>query len=194
MVRMEYSRLLKQCISILFFAALMHSAFAQQHGILPITTTETSYTLVDNSFTDGDTASGVRLSFEASKTGIFKVTFTPASSSYNLYKCPDNTFTLSLCSFVRVLSGTNAWSETFFAGNGQAVYYLIKAYNSVDPALPFSVVYEDIALLLLNLPAEVSGLTSHPIKASSGPSKPTALTESELPAVTAVSLALKVTT
>ena len=157
---MEYSRLLKQCISILFFAALMHSAFAQQHGILPITTTETSYTLVDNSFTDGDTASGVRLSFEAPKTGIFKVTFTPASSSYNLYKCPDNTFTLSLCSFVRVLSGTNAWSETFFAGNGQAVYYLIKAYNSADPALPFSVVYEDIASYVVTFNAKDTAVTA----------------------------------
>jgi hypothetical protein len=90
---MEYSRLLKHCTLILFFAALMHSAFAQQHGVLPITTTETSYTLVDNSYTDGDTTTGVRLSFEAPKTGLFKVTFTPANSSYYLYKCPDNTFT-----------------------------------------------------------------------------------------------------
>ena len=139
----------------MFFAALMSSAFAQeQHGILPITTTETSYTLVDNSYTENDTASGVQLAFEAPKTGLFKVTFTPASCSYNFYKCPDNTFTLSSCSFVRVLSGTSAWSESFFAGNGQSVYYLIKGYNSADPALPFSVAYEDIASYVVTFNAK----------------------------------------
>ena len=122
----------------------MHSALAQQqHGILPITTTETSYTLVDNSYTDGDTSTGVRFSFEAPKTGIFKVTFTPASSSYYLYKCSDDTFTL--CgSYLRILSGTTPWTESFFAGNGQIVYYLIKEYNPTYSTLPFSVVYEEI--------------------------------------------------
>ena len=156
---MEYSRLFKQCALFLFFAALMHSAFAQQHGVLPITTTETSYTLVDNSYTDGDTTTGVRLSFEAPKTGIFKVTFTPANSSYYLYKCPDNTFT-SCGSILRVLSGTSAWSESFFAGNGQAVYYLIKGYNSADPALPFSVVYEDIASYVVTFNARDTAVTA----------------------------------
>ena len=120
---MEYSRLLKQCTLILFFAALMHSTFAQQqHGILPITTHETSYTLLDNSYDENDTATGVWMSFEAPKTGIFKTTFTAAGCSYNLYKCPDNTFSLSSCTFIRVLSGTTTWTESFFAGNGQSAY------------------------------------------------------------------------
>ena len=140
---MEYSRLLKHCTLILFLAALMHSTFAQQqHGILPITTTETSYTLVDNSFIEDDTTTGVRLSFEAPKTGIFTVTFTPATSSYYIYKCTDDTFTL--CgSYLRVLSGTTPWPETFFAGDGQAIYYLIKEYNAAGSQLPFSVFYEE---------------------------------------------------
>ncbi len=150
---MEYSRLLKHCTLILFFAALMHSAFAQQHGVLPITTTETSYTLVDNSYTDGDTTTGVRLSFEAPKTGLFKVTFTPANSSYYLYKCSDNTFT-SCGSILRVLSGTSAWTESFFAGNGQSVYYLIKEYNSTYSTLPFSVVYEELASYVVTFNAK----------------------------------------
>ena len=121
----------------------MHSTFAQQqHGILPITTTETSYTLVDNSFIEDDTTTGVRLSFEAPKTGIFTVTFTPATSSYYIYKCTDDTFTL--CgSYLRVLSGTTPWPETFFAGDGQAIYYLIKEYNAAGSQLPFSVFYEE---------------------------------------------------
>ena len=156
---MEYSRLLKQCTLILFLAALMHSTFAQQqHGILPITTTETSYTLVDNSYTDGDTTTGVRLSFEAPKTGIFNVTFTPVNSSYYLYKCADNTFA-SCGSILRVLSGTTPWTETFFAGNGQSTYYKITEYDTTSSTLPFNVVYEEIDSYVVTFNAKDTAIT-----------------------------------
>ena len=145
MARKNLSRLLKQCTLVFLLAALAHNAFAQDHGkVFPITTTATSYSTQDNSYEDGNTASGVRLVFAAPKTGLFKFTFDATSSDYYVWKCTDDTYA-SCGSYLKDVDGTS-WSQTISVRKGDSVFYLLKEYNypsATNAAKPFEVSYSE---------------------------------------------------
>ena len=150
---MTFSRIFKNCAIVFLLTALVHSAFAQQHGVVfDITTTSTSYSLTNNSFVAGDTSSGIRLVFVAPSTGMFKVKFElPSGGGYNLYKCPSDAY--SSCSSMGYIYGTSSYSYsygTISATKGDSVFYMVKTYSSSYNTYDVNVSYEKPYVVTFN--------------------------------------------
>ena len=147
MVRKNFSRILKQFTFVILAAALVHGAFAQEHGkVFPITTTETSYSTENNSYDAASTSSGVRLVFVAPKTGIFNVKFvldSTAAGDYNVSKCVDDIYVS--CSYLfEVYYSYTSRSEIIRLAKGDSVFYLLEEYSTAYSKYLLNVSYEEI--------------------------------------------------
>ena len=130
MVRKNFSRLLKHCIFVLFAAALVQNAFAQQHGkAFSITTSNATYSATEHSFVDGDASSGVRLVFVAPGRGVHLIIFDGTNGDYYISKCPDDTYT-SCVDLYEVDSSWPYFADTIYAKSGDSVFYRARAYGS----------------------------------------------------------------
>ena len=149
---MTFSRIFKNCAIVFLLTALVHSAFAQQHGVVfDITTTSTSYSTANNSYDASSTSSGVRLRFVASKTGMYRFRFEEASSGdYYVYKCPDSTYTSCGSSIANIYSSNRTYSQTISVGAGDSVFYLVQEAGTLYSSYPFSVYYEKPYVVTFN--------------------------------------------